>query len=279
MTSSLGVGDPENLAKSLDSILSLISTTEKGSTDAKEEVDVKTPVLKSKRKPRKPRLIEELAVKTARNFPKIQVQEDTPNKFFKSKNPSNVENTSPNFRTPKVPLSLTKDRTRTKSKSSDVFELNEEKSKAPIKNLKSLQNFEIFDDSQLKTPSKTKASEATPSSSSSRRTTGRSSKKVISEETDKDNVFATPAQNSRKPSSRSSTRKEMNQEATQAQTSSRKTSSRSSARKIKSQTLEESTEVKEEPVSTNKRSTRKVKIEVETPSTTTRSSKRSLRML
>ena len=88
MTSSLGVGDAEDLSKKLTDILSLIPEKGGGKNAGKcEEMDLKTPPVK-KTVPRKPKLmIEELTIRTVRKIPKLTVTEETPTprKFFKSK--------------------------------------------------------------------------------------------------------------------------------------------------------------------------------------------------
>merc|ERR1719300_2112713 len=68
VTSSLGVGDPETLAKNLEDILSLLPE------DGEDENN--TPVLKATRKPRKPRLIEDIVKTTVKKVPKIEIAED-----------------------------------------------------------------------------------------------------------------------------------------------------------------------------------------------------------
>ena len=239
-TASLGVGDPESLAKNLDEILSLVPK------DDEDEPDIKTPVVK-KRAPRKPKLTEEF--KPAKLVPKIQISEDTPRKFFKSRyKPSLADENSPPtpaFRTPKV---TTTDKKSVKT--TDIYSLDDVK--PPVKGLKSMHNFEIFDDSQLKTPIKTTS---TSSSSSVRKT--RSTRK--GNDDIKDEVFATPAP--------ASTRK----------TSTRATSTRKTKPKPESEE-EALASASASTGSTKKRSTR-VKSESETPSTATRSSKRLLSRL
>ena len=94
-TASLGVGDPDTLAKNLEDILSLLP-------DDGEE-DSNTPVMKGSRRPRKPRLIEDIVTSTIKNVPKIQISEATPRKFFKSKSKIADENSPPGFIAPKLP--------------------------------------------------------------------------------------------------------------------------------------------------------------------------------
>ena len=55
--SSLGVGEPESLAKNLEDILSLVAKTEEDGDGGKEEIELRTPVMK-KRTGRKPKLEE-----------------------------------------------------------------------------------------------------------------------------------------------------------------------------------------------------------------------------
>ena len=104
--SSLGVGEPESLAKNLENILSLLSE-EEGGEGGKEEIVLKTPVMK-KRTGRKPKL-EEINFK----HPKaIAISEESPTplpKFLKSKDMTNQENFTPDFRRrKKVPASAVK---------------------------------------------------------------------------------------------------------------------------------------------------------------------------
>ena len=265
--SSLGVGDPENLAKNLDSILSLVP----GDDDDKDEVvEMKTPPPVVIRKTRKPRLIEDIALKSVKKLPKIQVEQaeptSTPNKFFKSRSKVDVES-SP-FVTPSIAASSTKRSSRVASSKAataggtvDIYSDFDENVK-PIKNLKSIGKFEIFEDSSaLKTPVRGVKEDSSTSVSSSRKLGTRSSRKLVPPEK-QDDVFSTPAPaSSRKPSTRTSTRK------TRSKPELESVEDASSAAAVSS---------------TTKRSTRKTKtedVETETPSTTTSSSRRALRRL
>ena len=258
VVSSLGVGEPDNLAKNLEDILNLVPEGE-GNHDDKPDVKTPPPVVK---KARKPRLIDDVILKSARTVPKLQVEGETatPNKFFKSRNKAQVESSPApeGFKTPSVaPASTSRKPSRVirpgaKASSSDVYSLIDENI-GPVKNLKASgllsQKIEIFDDSQLKTPVK---SVPKSESSSTRKIGSRSSRKVTPSENTED-VFTTPAP-----------------------ASSRKTSLRTtSTRKTKEVTG--TTEENETPApSSSRRSARKTKTEetTETPSTATRSSTR-----
>ena len=116
--SSLGVGEPESLAKNLENILSLLSEEEGG--EGGKEIELKTPVMKKRivRKPKLeeinikfPKALEELTSRTLKQLPKITISEEspTPRKFFKSKDMTNQGNFLSDFRKPKkVPASAVK---------------------------------------------------------------------------------------------------------------------------------------------------------------------------
>lgn len=233
MTSSLGVGDPEDLSKKLSSILSLIPEKEE-SAEKSEEVDLKTPPVR-KRVPRKPKLegIEELAIRTVRRMPKITITEEspTPRKFFKSKDKTDVENSPPNMVTPTIKApSAKKQSARTKSKSTtpDEYNMVAADLKPVSRSLKNIGKIQIFDDSQFKTPVKSSQN------STSTTATKRSSRKVLPVigETE------TPsASSSAKKSTRSSARKTVKTSSEEAATEgpSREGSVRKSARKTKTE--------------------------------------------
>ena len=180
--SSLGVGEPESLAKNLENILSLLSE-EEGGVGGKEEVVLKTPVMK-KRTGRKPKL-EEINFK----HPKaIAISEESPTplpKFLKSKDMTNQENFTPDFRRrKKVAASAVKKGAKSFSKSvkNDLSSMEPKKAKLkqPMKNPKSLGSFAIYDDSQCKTPLKDQGNDDLARPASKGRAGARNSKKNTS---------------------------------------------------------------------------------------------------
>ena len=249
-----------------------------------------------------PKALEELTSRTLKQLPKITITEGspTPRKFFKSKDKTNLENSPPDFRTPKLPASAVKKGARSSSKTvkKDLsMEPKEAKSKQPVKSLKSIGSFAIYDDSQCKTPLKDQGNDELARSASRGRAGARSSKKALVESEE----LKTPAPSSgqrtsprisaRKKASSSPSKEEerspsLSARRTTAKTSSRKTKSpnveellpsektpRSTARKTKSQAQE--TKSSEENSTSVRKSTRKVKEDV----TATRSSSRALRRL
>ena len=176
--SSLGVGEPESLAKNLENILSLLSEEESGE-GGKEEIVLKTPVMK-KRTGRKPKL-EEINFK----HPKaIAISEESPTplpKFLKSKDITNQENFPPDFRRPKkVPASAVKKGAKSLSKSvkNDLSSMEPKKAtpKQPMKSPKSLGSFAIY-----KTPLKDQGNDDLARPASKGRAGARSSKKALVE--------------------------------------------------------------------------------------------------
>ena len=252
MTSSLGVGDAEDLSRKLTDILSLIPEKEDSeNAGICEELDLKTPPVK-KRVPRKPKLmIEELAIRTVRKMPKITISEEspTPRKFFKSKDKVNLENSPPNMVTPTIqaPASIRQARIKSKSSTPDEYSIEAAGTQPVSRSLKNIGKIQIFDDSQFKTP--VKISQSITSTA-----TKRSSRKALPVigETD-----------------------------TPAPTSSTKKTTRSSARKT--QTAKTSEEVASEVPSREgsvRKSSRKTKTEEPiTPTVGTRSSRRALNRL
>ena len=252
MTSSLGVGDAEDLSRKLTDILSLIPEKEESENAGKcEQLDLKTPPVK-KRVPRKPKLmIEELAIRTVRKMPKITITEEspTPRKFFKSKDKVNLENSPPNMVTPTIqaPASIRQARIKSKSSTPDEYSIEAAGTQTVSRSLKNIGKIQIFDDSQFKTP--VKSSQNITSTA-----TKRSSRKALPVigETD------TPA-----PAASSSTKK----------------TTRSSARKTAKTSEEVVTEVPSREGSVRK-SSRKTKTEEPiTPTVGTRSSRRALNRL
>ena len=245
MTSSLGVGDPEDLSKKLSNILSLIPEKE-DSAGKCEEVDLKTPPVR-KRVTRKPKLmIEELAIRTVRKMPKITITEEspTPRKFFKSKDKIDAENSPPNMVTPTIQAKKQSARSKSKSTTPDEYNMEATDIKPVSRSLKDIGKIKIFDDSQFKTPVKT-----SQNASSATTATKRSSRKVL------------PV---------------IGETETPAASSSAKKSTRSSARKTVKTTSEEGPS-REGSV---RKSSRKTKTEEEvTPTVGTRSSRRALNRL
>ena len=192
--SSLGVGEPESLAKNLENILSLLSE-EEGGEGGKEEIVLKTPVMK-KRTGRKPKLeeinfkhpkaLEELTSRTLKQqLPKITISEEspTPRKFFKSKDMTNQGNLLPDFRKPKkVPASAVKKGAKSLSKSVKKNDLGSMKPKEakPKQSPKCLGSFAIYDDSQCKTPLKDQGNDELARPASKGRAGARNSKKNTS---------------------------------------------------------------------------------------------------
>ena len=192
--SSLGVGEPESLAKNLENILSLLSE-EEGGEGGKEEIELKTPVMKKRivRKPKLeeinikyPKALEELTSRTLKQLPKITISEEspTPRKFFKSKDMTNQGNLLPDFRKPKmVPASAVKKGAKSFSKSvkNDLSSMEPKKAKLkqPMKNPKSLGSFAIYDDSQCKTPLKDQGNDELARPASKGRAGARSPKKAL----------------------------------------------------------------------------------------------------
>ena len=192
--SSLGVGEPESLAKNLENILSLLSEEEDGE-GGKEEIVLKTPVMK-KRTGRKPKLeeinfkhpkaLEELTSRTLKQqLPKIAISEESPTplpKFLKSKDITNQENFPPDFRRPKkVPASAVKKGAKSLSKSVKKNDLGSMKPKEakPKQSPKCLGSFAIYDDSQCKTPSKDQGNDELARPASKGRAGARSPKKAL----------------------------------------------------------------------------------------------------
>ena len=245
-----------------------------------------------------PKALEELTSRTLKQLPKITITEEspTPRKFFKSKDKTNLENSPPDFRTPKLPASAVKKGARSSSKSVKK-DLSSMEPKQPVKSLKSIGSFAIYDDSQCKTPLKDQGNDELARSASRGRAGARSTKKALVESEE----LKTPAPSSgqrtsprisarKKASSSPSKEKErspsLSARRTTAKTSSRKTKSpdveellpsektpRTTARKTKSQAQE--TKSSEENSTSVRKSTRKVKEDV----TATRSSSRALRRL
>lgn len=268
---SLGIGDPGKLAKKLEEALS-IEETPSPPSPAEE---------KNRRKvPRKPRFVAP-PVTQKKVLPKIVLDEATPRKFFKSKMPDTskpqVLNTFDDFKT-------------------------------PAKSLKSLSNFEIYDDDEpkLKTPKSTKSKKLlsedlsrTPAPASIRRP-GRGSARKVSREEEED-TFATPAASSTRRRGRppKASRDESEEEAfaTPSAASSRKPGRNRSARKVSEENQPDenfatpvlvatsarrprsSTNRKKDEASTEEgKSARKKKEEPEVPSLATRSSTRLRRI-
>ena len=123
---SLGIGDPGNLAKKLEEALNIEDTP--SSPSPAEEKNVR-------KVPRKPRFVAQPASQR-KIVPKIVLEEGTPRKFFKSKMSDTTK--------------------QDVSNTMDVF-------KTPAKSLKSLSNFEIYDEEKLKTPKSAKSKSPTPS--------------------------------------------------------------------------------------------------------------------
>ena len=174
MTSSLGVGDAEDLSRKLTDILSLIPEKEESENAGKcEELDLKTPPVK-KRVPRKPKLmIEELAIRTVRKMPKITISEEspTPRKFFKSKDKVNLENSPPNMVTPTIqaPASIRQARIKSKSSTPDEYSIEAAGTQPVSRSLKNIGKIQIFDDSQFKTPVKSSQNMTSATKRSSRK--------------------------------------------------------------------------------------------------------------
>ena len=211
--------------------------------------------------------------------PKIVLEEGTPRKFFKSK------------------MSETKSDA---SSTMDVF-------KTPAKSLKSLSNFEIYDEARLKTPKSTKSKKLsedpsrTPAPASIRRPGRGSVRKVPKDEAEED-TFATPAASSTKRRGRppKASRDESDDEAfaTPAAAIIRKPARIRSARKVSEENqpdenfetpVSASSSARRPRSSTNrkkdegsgeeeKKSTRKKKEEPEVPTLATRSSTRLRRI-
>ena len=252
MTSSLGVGDPEDLSKKLSDILSLIPEKEE-SAEKSEEVDLKTPPVR-KRVPRKPKLmIEELTIRTVRQMPKITItgESPTPRKFFKSKDKTDVENSPPNMVTPTIQApSAKKQSVRTKAKPTtpDEYNMVAADIKPVSRSLKNIGKIQIFDDSQFKTPVK-----SSQNSTSTSTATKRSTRKVL------------PVIGETEPPSASSSAKK---------------STRSSARKTVKTSSEEAVTEGPSREGSVRKSSRKTKTEeVVTPTVGTRSSRRALNRL
>ena len=251
-----------------------------------------------------PKALEEYTSRTLKQLPKITVTEEspTPRKFFKSKDKTNLENSPPDFRTPKLPASAVKKGARSSSKSvkKDLssMEPKEAKSKQPVKSLKSIGSFAIYDDSQCKTPLKDQGNDELARSASRGRAGARSSKKALVESEElktpvpSSGQRTSPRLSARKKASSSPSKEEerspsLSARRATARSSSRKSKSpnveellpsdqtpRSTARKTKSQAQEAKSSEENLPTSVRK-STRKVKEDV----TATRSSSRALRRL
>ena len=269
---SLGIGDPGKLAKKLEEALS-IEETPSPPSPAEE---------KNRRKvPRKPRFVAP-PVTQKKVLPKIVLDEATPRKFFKSKMPDTskpqVLNTFDDFKT-------------------------------PAKSLKSLSNFEIYDDDEpkLKTPKSTKSKKLlsedlsrTPAPATIRRP-GRGSARKVSREDAEEDTFATPAASSTRRRGRppKASRDESEEEAfaTPSAASSRKPGRNRSARKVSEENQPDenfatpvlvatsarrprsSTNRKKDEASTEEgKSARKKKEEPKVPSLATRSSTRLRRI-
>ena len=265
---SLGVGDPGKLAKKLEEAL-LIEDPTSPPSPAEEE---------SRRKvPRKPRFVAP-PVTQKKIVPKIVLDEGTPRKFFKSK--------------------------MSETKKSDVLNTFDD-FKTPAKSLKSLSNFEVYN--ELKTPKSTKSKKVlsedlsrTPAPASIRRP-GRGSVRKVSKD-DGDDPFATPAASGtrRRGKPQQASRDESDEEvfSTPAATSIRKPGRSRSAKKVSEENQPDenfqtpvsvsasarrprsSTNRKKDEAATEegKKSTRKKKEEPEVSSLGTRSSTRLRRI-
>ena len=186
---SLGLGDPDDLAKNLEETLNLV-------TDDLDEQEQKPKLKLVRRGTGRPRLFsaQDLATNIKRVVPKLVLKEGTPRKFFKSKVATELLNT-PKQHTPLVPSvsvssptdqkqsKLTKSTSRTALKSSSSGSLKENV-------------YEIFED-QLTTP-------AQNSKKGSTRTSTR--------KTAVDSAYKTPAQ-STSTGARASTRKTSSRKA------------------------------------------------------------------
>ena len=266
---SLGIGDPGKLAKKLEEALNIEDTPSPPSP-----VEEKN----SRKVPRKPRFVAQ-PVSQRKIVPKIVLDEGTPRKFFKSK------------------MSETKSDV---SSTVDVF-------KTPAKSLKSLSNFEIYDEAKLKTPKSTKSKKLsedhsrTPAPASIRRP-GRGSARKVPKDEGEEETFATPAASSTRRRGRppKASKDESDEEvfATPAAASIRKPGRMRSARKVSEENqpdenfetpVSASTSARRPRSSTNrkkdegsgeeeKKSTRKKKEEPEVPSQATRSSTRLRRI-
>jgi len=184
---SLGLGDPDDLAKNLEETLNLV-------TDDLDEQEQKPKLKLVRRGTARPRLFsaQDLATNIKRVVPKLVLKEGTPRKFFKSKaatehlntpiqHPPLVPSVSVSSPTDQKQSLLTKSTSRTKLKSSSSGSLNVH---------------EIFED-QLTTP-------AQNSKMGSTRTSTR--------KTAADSAYKTPAQ-SASTGARASTRKTSSRKA------------------------------------------------------------------
>ena len=115
---SLGVGDPDKLAKKLEESLSLAANEEDSPPLSQQKPVVRRTV------PRKPTFSSEPL--TQKKVPTIVVEEETPRRFFKSKGP---------LLTPSVKTSSVK-----------KSEVQSDQFKTPARSLKSLSNIECFVD-------------------------------------------------------------------------------------------------------------------------------------
>ena len=130
---SLGVGDPDKLAKKLEESLSLAANEEDSPPLSQQKPVVRRTV------PRKPKFSSEPI--TQKKVPTIVVEEETPRRFFKSKGP---------LLTPSVKTSSVK-----------KSEVQSDQFKTPARSLKSLSNIECFVDvpsGKTPTPTPTPAS-------------------------------------------------------------------------------------------------------------------------
>ena len=237
-----------------------------------------SPAKSSRKVPRKPRFVAP-PVSQRKIVPKIVLDEGTPRKFFKSKMSDTAK-----------PEAL-----------ADGF-------KTPAKSLKSLSNFEIYDEDKVKTPRSTKSklsgdSIRTPAPASIRKPGRGSVRKVTKEDGDEETV-ATPATSSTRRRGRApkAAREESDEEvfATPVTASIRKPGRTKSTRKASEENQPDENFVTPTPVSVSasarrprsstnrkkdegpgeeeRKSTRKKKEEEEVPSQPTRSSTRLRRI-
>ena len=234
----------------------------------------------------------------------IAISEESPTplpKFLKSKDMTNQENFTPDFRRrKKVAASAVKKGAKSLSKSVKKNDLGSMKPKEakPKQSPKCLGSFAIYDDSQCKTPLKDQGNDELARSASRGRAGARSSKKALVESEElktpvpSSGQRTSPRLSARKKASSSPSKEEerspsLSARRATARSSSRKSKSpnveellpsdqtpRSTARKTKSQAQEAKNSEENLPTSVRK-STRKVKEDV----TATRSSSRALRRL
>ena len=257
------------MAKKLEEVLNIEDPP--STPSAAEEKNVR-------KVPRKPRFVAQ-PVSQRKIVPKIVLDEGTPRKFFKSKMSDTTK--------------------QDVSNSMDVF-------KTPAKSLKSLSNFEIYDEEKLKTPKPTKSKKLlsedpsrTPAPASIRRP-GRGSARKVSKEVVEEDSFATPAASStsRRGRPAKASREESDDEVFATPANSRKPGRTRSTRKASEENQPDenfetpvsvSTSARRPRASTNKKkdegsgeeekkSTRKKKEEPEVTSLATRSSTRLRRI-